>query len=58
MTNQNPTALAAQPVLDLSGAPLPTPRTLRMRQCLPFQFTRFVTFSLRILRMVLKGHSA
>lgn len=44
------------PVADLSKAPLPTARTLRMRQNLPFQFTRFLSFNSRIMRMVLKGH--
>lgn len=45
------------PVADLSGAPLPTERTLRMRRNLPYQATRFAVFNLRIIRMVLKGHS-
>ena len=44
------------PIADLSKAPLPTARTLRMRQSLPFQFTRFLSFNSRIMRMVLKGH--
>lgn len=44
------------PVADLSKAPLPTARTLRMRRNLPFQFTRFLSFNSRIMRMVLKGH--
>jgi hypothetical protein len=41
---------------DLSKSPLPTARTLRRRQSLPFQFARFVSFDLRIMRMVAKGH--
>ncbi|MCA0294337.1 MAG: hypothetical protein LCH96_03285 [Actinobacteria bacterium] len=44
------------PVADLSKAPLPTARTLRMRRSLPFQFTRFLAFNSRIMRMVVKGH--
>lgn len=47
---------ADQPIADLSRAPLPTKETLKMRQNLAFQFTRFVAFDLRIMRMVLKGH--
>ncbi len=43
------------PVADLSDAPLPTDRTLRMRRNLPYQATRFAAFNLRIMRMVLKG---
>lgn len=45
-----------QPITDLSRAPLPTESTLRRRQSLPFQAVRFVAFSLRIMRMVRKGH--
>lgn len=45
-----------EPTVDLAKAPLPTRRTLRMRRSLPFQFTRFLAFNVRILRMVLKGH--
>jgi len=52
----DPTPLAGQPVLDVSRAPLPTEKTLRMRRNVPFQFLRFVAFDARIMRMVLKGH--
>lgn len=45
-----------QPVADLSGAPLPTRGTLRRRRSLPAQALRFVSFNLRIMRMVVKGH--
>ena len=45
-----------QPVADLSRAPLPTSQTLRRRRNLAFQFTRFLAFNTRIMRMVLKGH--
>ena len=45
-----------QPTLDLTKAPLPTARTLRQRQSILLQFTRFVLFDLRIMRMVAKGH--
>ncbi|MGC3994706.1 MAG: hypothetical protein QM779_11435 [Propionicimonas sp.] len=44
------------PVADLSKAPLPTSKTLRSRQNLPIQLLRFISFDLRILRMVAKGH--
>ena len=44
-------------VADLSKAPLPTESTLRKRMSLPLQLTRFVVFNVRIMRMVLKGHS-
>ncbi len=44
------------PTLDLGAAPLPTERTLRMRRSLPVQAFRFVAFSVRLVRMVLKRH--
>ena len=44
------------PAADLSLAPLPTEKTLRMRRNLPYQTLRFAMFNLRIVRMVLKGH--
>ncbi|QLQ14811.1 MAG: hypothetical protein HZY73_02655 [Micropruina sp.] len=47
---------ADQPVADLTGAPLPTTSTLKQRRSLVFQFTRFASLSLRIMRMVIKGH--
>jgi hypothetical protein len=43
-------------VADLSRSPMPTRRTLARRQNLLLQFFRFVSFDLRILRMVGKGH--
>ncbi|HRV69359.1 MAG TPA: hypothetical protein P5108_07900 [Marmoricola sp.] len=43
-------------LVDLSKAPLPTERTLKRRRSLPLQFTRFVVFNARMLRMVAKGH--
>lgn len=45
-----------QPSADLTFAPLPTAATLRARRNLPYQFTRFLAFNLRIMQMVLKGH--
>ena len=51
-----PDVLAGQPILDVSRAPLPTPATLRMRRNLPYQFTRFLSFNARIMRMVVKEH--
>jgi hypothetical protein len=44
-------------VADLSRAPLPTAATLKKRQSIPLQLTRFAVFNARIMRMVLKGHS-
>lgn len=44
------------PVLDLSGAPLPTAKTLRMRKSVPGQLLRFIRFDLNIMAMVVKGH--
>ncbi|HET7725273.1 MAG TPA: hypothetical protein VFK68_11585 [Propionibacteriaceae bacterium] len=46
----------ASTVADLSRSPLPTRRTLARRQNLLIQFVRFLSFDLRILRMVAKGH--
>lgn len=60
MSNQVPeqhiTTPAGSTVADLSKAPLPTPKTLKRRQSLPLQLTRFAVFNSRIMRMVLKGH--
>lgn len=47
---------AAEPVADLSKAPLPTEQTLKARRSIPLQAVRFLAFDLRIMRMVLKGH--
>ncbi len=55
MTNHQDPHPAADPVVDLSSAPLPTEKTLRMRRNLLYQATRFGAFNLRILRMVRKG---
>lgn len=54
--NMQTPASGGDPIADLSKAPLPTRKTLKMRQSLPFQFTRFLSFNSRIMRMVLKGH--
>jgi hypothetical protein len=45
-----------RPTLDLGAAPLPTDRTLKRRRSLPVQAFRFVAFSVRLVRMVLKRH--
>jgi hypothetical protein len=45
-------------VADLSRAPLPTAATLRKRRSLPLQLARFAVFNVRMIRMVLKGHSS
>lgn len=44
------------PITDLSQSPLPTTKTLKMRRNLPIQFTQFLAFNSRIMRMVVKGH--
>ena len=44
------------PIADLSKAPLPTEDTLRKRQSIPLQLTRFAAYNARIMRMVIKGH--
>lgn len=54
-TEHFPTSDADQPVADLSRAPLPTARTLKQRQSLPVQASRFVAFNLRMMRLVLRG---
>ncbi|HMU37182.1 MAG TPA: hypothetical protein PKA04_10150 [Marmoricola sp.] len=51
-----PPAPGGAGLVDLSKAPLPTERTLKRRRSLPVQFTRFVVFNARMLRMVAKGH--
>jgi hypothetical protein len=55
LTTPTPAA-GGDPTVDLSKAPLPTAKTLKMRRSLPFQFTRFLSFNSRIMRMVIKGH--
>lgn len=52
MTEPTVPAAEPQPVADLSGAPLPTARTLRRRRSLPVQLVRFVVFNARIVRMI------
>jgi hypothetical protein len=45
-----------QPVADLSKAPLPTEKTLRLRRSIPAQIARFAVFNARIMKMVAKAH--
>jgi hypothetical protein len=40
----------------IAVAPLPTPKTLKLRKSLPVQAARFVALNLRIVRMVARGH--
>lgn len=40
----------------ISGAPLPTAATLRMRQNVAFQFWRFFRINLKMLRIIASGH--
>jgi hypothetical protein len=59
MSNANAQHLTTPPgeeVADLSSAPLPTAKTLRRRQSIPLQLTRFAVFNARMMRMVVKGH--
>lgn len=53
---QQLTTPAGSEVADLSSAPLPTQKTLRRRQSIPLQLTRFAVFNVRMMRMVVKGH--
>lgn len=58
MTDQQIDIATLDPVTAerISGAPLPTPKTLRRRRSLLFQSWRFALINLKMLRMVLKGH--
>lgn len=40
---------------DIENAPLPTPRTLRLRQSLPYQIWRFITLNIRFAKIIAKG---
>jgi hypothetical protein len=40
----------------IQSSPLPTPRTLRMRQFIPYQLWRFLWINVRMISMVTKGH--
>ena len=53
MTEPTP---GAEPIADLSTAPLPTVRTLKARRNLALQFGKFLAFNTLIMRMVVKGH--
>jgi hypothetical protein len=54
---QRLTTPAGSTAADLSSAPLPTPSTIRKRQSIPLQLSRFAVYNARIMRMVIKGHS-
>lgn len=56
-TDQAPDSPFALADARMAIAPLPTARTLRRRSSLPLQLWRFALLNLKILRMVLKGHS-
>lgn len=53
MTDATPTST---PDAAIGAAPLPTEKTLRMRQNLPFQAYRFAALNIKIMRIVFKGH--
>lgn len=40
---------------DISGAPLPIEKTLKMRKNIFFQLWRFISLNLRIVAMIFKG---
>lgn len=48
-------AAAEQPLADLSTAPLPTEKTLKMRKSVPRQAVRYAVFNLRMLKILVKG---
>lgn len=51
-----PEVFEAPVYADVSGAPLPTAKTLRARGRLCGQFVSFMGFNLRIMKMVVTGH--
>ena len=56
-TGSVPESVFEAPVYaDVSGAPLPTAKTLRARGRLCGQFVSFMGFNLRIMKMVVTGH--
>ncbi len=44
-----------QAAADIKNAPLPTQRTLRLRQNLAFQLWRFIILNLRFAKIIAKG---
>lgn len=40
----------------ISGAPLPTEKTLKARQNLLIQFWRFIAINFRMVKMIFKGN--
>jgi hypothetical protein len=56
MSDEKTPTSSVQPVADLSGMPQPTKLTLRIRNNLPYQLSRFVVLNARMIRMVLAGH--
>ncbi len=44
-----------QATTDIANAPLPTQRTVRLRQSIPFQLWRFLTLNIRFARIIAKG---
>lgn len=57
MSEQNVPAVAVQPVLDLSGAPMPNVRTLQARYNLFGQFFKLIGFMANIMKLVIRsGH--
>lgn len=56
MTENDKLSVSAQPLHDVSDAPMPSAKTLRKRKNVLWQFLRFIAFDLRIMGMVAKGH--
>lgn len=54
MTENQTTQPAA--TADLKAMPMPTKLTLRIRNNLPYQFSRLLVLSGRMVRMVIGGH--
>ena len=40
---------------DLTGAPRPIDKTLKMRKNIPFQLWRFLSLNIRMVAMIFKG---
>ena len=40
---------------DLSGAPRPIEKTLKMRKSIPMQLWRFINLNIRMVAMIFKG---
>ncbi|SDU81470.1 hypothetical protein [Arcanobacterium phocae] len=57
MNNTPEKSVSAQPILDVSKAPMPDRKVLSFRQSVLRQIPRFIAFNARIMGMVIKGHN-